>query len=122
MGLSKARRDFIELKATQENLSVTGRAMSSKQMAGPRTSAPKARMLSGAELATIHPVLEEIPDPVLRRKVTNSFSIYTKYQALRMLTDDSSEVMQKYPEKVARILEMATETDYAVASARIEVF
>jgi len=112
-GLKQEIADLIKKRIAAESAGVHGNMKpifpgTMPPRATPGLSGPK---ISGAELAKIGPIIKEIDDPVIQNQVRGYFSMATKYQALGVITNDRSEICQRFPAVAARIAEAATETE-----------
>lgn len=70
------------------------------------------KMMSGTDLQKAVPVIERIPDEELARQVRGLLSIVPKYQVLSILSDPAYELMKRFPQHAAELVEAATEVDY----------
>lgn len=116
-GLKQEISDLIKLHIASEARGVHSHM---KPLPHDGTMAPRATpglsgpKISGAELAKIGPIIKEIDDPVIQNQVRGYFAMATKYQALGIITNERSEVCQRYPAIAARIAEIATETERGI--------
>jgi len=100
--MKKALKDFIVLRAVEEERSVRGE--------GGRS--PQGAPLGGAELVKIQEAINDIPDKETRTRLEGWFQVFTKYQVLGMLINERSGIIAKFPEQVGRIAEAATEIEF----------
>jgi hypothetical protein len=116
MELKKEISDLIKTRIAAESRGVHGqpRPIASGTMPGASTPGLEGPKISGEELAKIGKVIALIDDPVVQNQVRGYFAIATKYQALGIITNDRSEVCQRYPAIAARIAEVATETELQI--------
>lgn len=123
-GLKQEISDLIKVRVASESRGVHGRLKPLVPgITQPHaTPAPVGPRISGAELAKIGPVIDLIDDEVLKNQVRSYFSMTTKFQALGIITNERSEIYQKYPAIAIRIAEIATETERAIVAAARKSF
>lgn len=122
--MNKNHKNFVRLKAAQESQGsapVGRRPHDPRTMRKPRIPAPRGAMINGPDLAKIQPLINEIPDRALARRISGQFSIFPKYQVLSMLINERSEALKRFPDAVNRIVETASEVDFKTSVIPTEV-
>ncbi len=75
---------------------------------------PTRQTVSGEDLQKMHVVMQDIPDDVLRKKTETAFQIAPKYEALKLMLSENSELMQKHPDIAKRIAWAGCDLDYQI--------
>ena len=120
--IPKHLREFVIKKALNESAEAVGRPEKTQEGVLPRRRlGSTGKFINGNELALIQEVLDELPDKELATKIRSWFSFMPKYQTLNMLVNNRSEVSQRFPNHLVKIIEAAVEVDYKTETTIPEV-
>jgi len=81
----------------------------------------KRKRITGEELEKVGPIIAEIKEQDLARRVQGYFTLSGKYGALEIIINPDSDVWKRYPVIAARIAIAATENERAVAGSYAEM-
>ena len=70
--------------------------------------------IQGPELSRIQPLINEIPNEDARKRIEGLFKLYSKFGALSALIAPEQELLARYPDHVAGIVDAAVAADLAV--------
>lgn len=72
---------------------------------------PTRQPVRGDDLAKMHALIDKVPDEFLRQELKTRLSLHSKYVAIDMILNESSDIMQRHPELALQIAIAGTDLD-----------